>query len=118
MFGCLSEVCVDNASSVGTGESETWVHPQGYDLVGIRKVWCDGSHDLSVAMEGYRQAKKVRRGSCPLGGEQLECLEFCVDDEPRESLQGRVQGITSMDDTVLGSCLFAGPGPHGGLRPP
>lgn len=41
----LSGVCVENTSSVGTGhdESEIWVHLQGQDLVGIRKVWWDGS---------------------------------------------------------------------------
>lgn len=75
-------------------------------------------HDLSVAIEGYRQAKKVRRESCPLVREQLECLEFCMDDEPTENLGGRVQGITSLGDAVLGSCLFAGPAPHGGLQLP
>lgn len=56
MLRCLSAVSVENPSGVGTGSDDS-------DLVGIRKVWWDGSHDPSVAMEGHRQAKKVRRGS-------------------------------------------------------
>lgn len=67
MLRCLSAVSVENPSGVGTG-------PDDSDLVGIRKVWWDGSHDPSVAMEGHRQTKKVRRWSCPLVREQLECL--------------------------------------------
>lgn len=113
MLRCLSAVGVENASSVGTGHDElgTCVHLQDHDLVGSRKAWWDGSHNPSVAMEGYKQAKKGEE-------RELECLEFCVDDEPTESLRGRVQDITSMGDTVLGSCLFGGPAPHGGLQPP
>lgn len=83
MLRCISGVRVENTSSVriGHGKSEIWVHLQGQDLFGIRKVWWDGSHCPSVAMEGYRQAKKVRRDSCPLVRAQ-----FCMDDEPMESL--------------------------------
>ena len=43
-------------------ELETCVQLQGYDLVGITKMWWDGSHDWSVTMEKYRLVRKDRLG--------------------------------------------------------
>ena len=43
-------------------EPEMCVQLQGYDLVGITETWRDGSHDWSVAMEGYRLFRKDRLG--------------------------------------------------------
>lgn len=71
----LWSVCREH-QQCGNDKAEIWVHLQGHDLLGIRKVWWDDSHNLSVAMEGYKTAKKVRRGSCPVVRGQLECLEF------------------------------------------
>ena len=43
-------------------ELEICVQLQGYDLVGITKMWWDGSHDRSVTMEKYRLVRKDRLG--------------------------------------------------------
>ena len=43
-------------------ELEICVQLQGYDLVGITKMWWDGSHGWSVTMEKYRLVRKDRLG--------------------------------------------------------
>ncbi|GAB0184765.1 hypothetical protein GRJ2_000941800 [Grus japonensis] len=51
---------------------------QGCDLIGIMKMWWDGSYDWSVGMEGERLFRQGRGG----GGvtlyvnDQLECMEL------------------------------------------
>lgn len=35
---------------------------QGHSLTGIVQMWCDGSYDHSVAIDGYRLSRKDRLG--------------------------------------------------------
>ena len=50
-------------------ELEICLQLQGYDLIGIRETWCDGSHDWHVAMKGYsvfrKDGKEDEEGELP-----------------------------------------------------
>ncbi|KAK4830111.1 LOW QUALITY PROTEIN: hypothetical protein QYF61_008538 [Mycteria americana] len=100
-----------NAHSVGNkhDELEICVQFQACDPTGIMEKWWDGSHDWSVAMEGYRLFKKDRLGrpavALYLRG-QLECLELCLgmDERPTETLWVRIKERTGKGDIVAGIC--------------
>lgn len=46
--------------TLGNKQELVTVHLQGYDLTEIMKTCWDGSHDWSVAIEGYRLFRKGR----------------------------------------------------------
>ncbi|KAK4816349.1 hypothetical protein QYF61_015663 [Mycteria americana] len=94
-------------------ELEICVQLQGYDLVGIMEAWWDGSHDWSIAMEGYRLFRKDRKGR---GGRfslcvsvHLECMELClgIEKELMESLWVRIKEKTGKGDSIV--CVFYRP---------
>ena len=99
-----------NAHGVGNKyeDLQVCVLLQCYDLVGIMETWCDGSHDWSIIMWGYRLTGKNRlerpgEEVALYVREQLECIELCLrmDDEPNESLWVRIKEQTSMGDIVV-----------------
>ena len=102
-----------NACSMGNkhNELDICVQLQGCNLVGIMEMRWGGSHDWSIAMEGYRLIRKDRQGR--RGGvvalyvrAQLECMELCLqmDKDPVESLWVRIKERTGQGDIIVGVC--------------
>ena len=52
-----------NARSMGNKqeELETVVQLDKYDLIALREMWCDGSHNWNIGIEGYKLLRKDKQ---------------------------------------------------------
>ena len=90
-------------------ELEAIVQQENYDVDAIRETQWEGSHDWSVAMDGYELFRRDRlgrrgRGVALYGRECFDCLELNDGDDRLKCLWVRIRGKANKADIMVGVC--------------